>query len=174
MILFQKLLQCNTSFHQPCVTPDKEPIKNLVSIKCAYCVDILLCVRLAATAQFLLVYFNKLNNRTVTKHFSYINTSCILLCWFYCFFHVSRHFKHSLWTHCKHSLKEYTYHMHINFLQLVTVSLTSLNIGHTSWISIYKLLLCQFWDSQSNRTWIYANLWVSLCISLAFASDRQF
>ena len=37
-----------------------------------------------------------------------------------------------------------TYHMHIHFPQLVTVSQTSLNIGHTSLISIYKLLLCQF------------------------------
>lgn len=33
----------------------------------------------------------------------------------------------------------------------------SLNTGRTSLISIYKLLLCQFWHSQFNRTWIYAN-----------------
>lgn len=64
--------------------------------------------------------------------------------------------------------------MHIHFLQLLTVTQTSLNIGHTSLISIYKLLLCQFWDSQCNRTWIYANMWVSLCIWLAFGSVCQF
>lgn len=46
-----------------------------------------------------------------------------------------------------------------NALQLAPVSPASLNMAHTWWISIYKLLLCQFWDSPFNRTWIYANVW---------------
>lgn len=46
-----------------------------------------------------------------------------------------------------------------NALQLAPISWTSLNMLHTWYISIYKLLLCQFWDSPFNRTWIYANVW---------------
>lgn len=46
-----------------------------------------------------------------------------------------------------------------NVLQLAPVSPASLNMAHTWWISIYKLLLCQFGDSPFNRTWIYANVW---------------
>lgn len=46
-----------------------------------------------------------------------------------------------------------------NARQLAPVSPASLNMGHTWWISIYKLLLCQCWDSPFNSTWIYANVW---------------
>lgn len=114
--------------------------------------DILVCL----TIQFTSGHFKKLNNRDVTDIFSIsnynTNTSCDLLCWVYCFFsYLDISDRYSLWTHWKYSEKSIACkHMYINFLQLVTVSLTSLNIGHTSRISIYKLLLCQFWRSQCN------------------------
>lgn len=121
-----------------------------------------------------------LNNRTTELQSIFSIYKYLLLCILSSslFYLMSRHFKqrdrHSLWTRCRYSPKEYTYHMHIHFLQLVTVSQTSLNIGHTSLNSIYKLLLCQFRDSQCNSSWIYANLWVSLCIWLAFGWNCQF
>lgn len=66
----------------------------------------------------------------------------------------------------------YTSYMHINFL-LMTVSQISLYTGHTSHISICTLHLYQCWCSQCNSTWIYANVWISLCILLAFVSNCQ-
>lgn len=55
--------------------------------------------------------------------------------------------------------------MHIHFLQLVTVSQTPLNIGHTSLISIYKLL-CASAETPSAT----AHEYMQICEPL-YASD---
>lgn len=150
------------------------PLRFGVNKMCVYFWEMLVSVMLAVTVQLipeqkLAGHFRELNNGAVTRYFPYTNTSYVLLCWVHCFFScldISNGWADILFELTANI--QYTCHMHINFLQLVTVSQTSLNIGHTSLISIYKLLLCQFWDSQCNSTWIYANLWVSLCIWLAF------
>ncbi len=133
----------------------------------------LVSVLLAVTVQLipeqkLAGHFRELNDGAGTLYFPYTNNSYFLLCRVHCFFScldISNRRADILFELTANI--QYTCHMHINFLQLVTVSPASLNIGHTSLISIYKLLLCQFWDSQCNSSWIYANLWVSLCIWLA-------
>ena len=121
-------------------------------ILCFLLGDIFICL----TVHFASGHFEELNNRGVTNIFptsNYnANAGCDPLSWVYCFFsYLDISGRYSLWTRRKYSEKSTACkHMYINFLQLVTVSLTSLNIGHTSWISIYKLLLCQFRGSQCN------------------------
>ena len=152
----------------------RRPLRFSVNKMCVYCWEMLLSVTQAFAVHSRSFQGKKKNKKTERRrYFLYINTCYILLCWVHCF-SSCLDFLNSRTFYLNSLPGSETYHMHIHFPQLVTVSQTSLNIGHTSLISIYKLLLCQFWDSQSNSTWIYANVWVSLCIWLAFGSNCQF